>query len=170
MPTIRSVVGAVSPPQVVSTAVPITTLQHPGWASVRPWRVLCWRTTIIVLPLPILTPFPNVTGHIIEPISIGRETAYWRTFTPLVLPTGTIIVGIIVRYLISPWITFSYQASTGCILSLRFCQQSLAYPLGVSRRIIPGHMHHWILVSRRILGYIVPLVVAIATLIENPLN
>ena len=74
--------GRISQPQVVGIIEPRTTQQH--------FLVL---TTII----PILTPLPNVTGHIIQAITVGRVTAYYRCFS-----NATTIVGIVMANLIPP--------------------------------------------------------------------
>ena len=71
--------------------------------------------------VPIAAPFGDMSGHIIEFITIDDKTTYWSTFTPLVFTTRTGIVSIVVCDLIIRWTLLAAKSTSGCILSFGFC-------------------------------------------------
>ena len=131
-------------PQVGSIAETRPALQHPA---------------IFVAIIPILTPFPNVTRHIKQTISIRLKTSYWGTIFPLIFAIYAIRVCIIFRFrlIVSPWILFVNQPASGSPFPLYLCWQSFPGPFSISSRIVPSDINHRMFFGGGILIDLIPI-------------
>lgn len=73
---IRLAPEAIRRPHERRIAVPAPAPDNPVRASLRSLRIALRTIGIIIFSIPIRTPFPYITTHIIEPKGIGRKTPY----------------------------------------------------------------------------------------------
>src|SRR5262245_52433736 len=143
-----------------------TALLHPLW---REWpggvvgtkgagRVVGHHTGASAIQLsivPVGTPLPDVAGHVIEPIAVGRERLHRRR--PLVAVLGSVLVRelalpevgerLLVGWLVvAPGIGLAIQSTTGGELPLRLGRQTLAGPLRIGHGIVPGDVNNGMIV------------------------
>jgi len=97
---------------------------------------------IIVDTIPVGGPLPDVTGHVVKAVSIGRERSHGRGSVESIVirvlvwkvPLKSIRHVLPVRTeRIAPNEGFSSKAATGGELPLRFGRKTLASPLAYAR-------------------------------------
>ena len=100
---------------------------------------------VVIGPIPIAAPLPDVTGHVIEAVGVwgkgsGRCQSREAVFTR-VLDRKLTLIG--VRHelasgfeLVAPGIEFAGHAAARCEFPLRFAGQPFPGPLGVSLSIV----------------------------------
>ena len=129
-------------------------LHHLRLTPRRPNRILHRRRRRKLIRKPIRTPLPHITRHRIQPKSIRRKASHRTSSRPSILsrihpwklPLPDIAqMPSLRRQLIAPRIQLLLQPTPRGILPLRLRRQRLPRPGRISRRIIPGDMHHRIL-------------------------
>src|SRR2546430_5270988 len=111
----------------------------------RAFGILRRTAGVVVRPIPIVAPLPNVASHVIKPVAVGRETGnrrgsaetiglsvfIWETALPDVrLPSS---VG---RLRLAPNVGVAIQATPRSIFPFRFGRQSVGRSPGVGQRVL----------------------------------
>src|SRR5689334_7513283 len=116
-----------------------------GW----PLRIGSRAYFVIIFTKPVSAPLPYVAGHVVQAIAVRRKCANRRASYEAVgsqvmrrknaLPAIRQILAFRIQ-LIAPGIFFPGEPAALGIFKLGFGRQTLARPLRISRRIIPGNL------------------------------
>src|SRR5215831_4978626 len=110
-----------------------------------------WRLSPVPRREVVAGPFPDVAGHVVEPVAVRRERAHRRgalvAVGEQVLPGELPLPGVghhdsIRRELIAPGVDRAVQAAPGRVLPLRLGGQFLAGPRRVRLSVGIGDVGH----------------------------
>src|SRR5215470_8171745 len=127
----------------------------PGPGRARPGSTGRAASALRLSPVPrrevVAGPFPDVAGHVVEPVAVRGERAHRRgalvAVGEQVLPGELTLPGVghhdpIRRELIAPGVGRAVQAAPGRVLPLRLGGQFLAGPRGVRLGVFVGDVGH----------------------------
>ncbi len=78
----------------VCKAVPTAAAKNTIGAAGRAWRIFCRAVSVVVPLIPIVASLPHITGHIVETVAVGCETAQRRSVGEhAVLPVRMVALG-----------------------------------------------------------------------------
>lgn len=106
---------------------------------------------LVMILVPIRSPFPNVSCHLVEPIAVRWKAAYrpnaFKTVLVQILPGKLTLpcVGHVCttrREIIAPYELSSRQSSSRGKLPLGFHRQLFADPFGIGFHVFIGDLHY----------------------------
>ena len=105
---------------------------------------------VVVRPVPVAGPLPDVARHVIEAISIRWEMSDWRNTAVAVVPSVRVGEVTLMRIchplvmftkLVSPRIGLAGKPAASGELPLGLCRQAFPRPLCIGQRIVVGNVH-----------------------------
>src|SRR2546425_5689258 len=105
--------------------------------------------------IPVAAPLPDVAGHVVQPVAVGRESLDRRgafvavgsgvLVRKLALPEIGMNVGV-GRLVIAPDVGFIVQSAARRELPLSLSRQALAGPRGIGDGVVPGDVNNGMIV------------------------
>src|SRR5262249_4516914 len=97
--------------------------------------------------VPVAAPLPDVAGHVVQAVAVGRERLHRRgalvAVPGRVLPRELALPAVALRLLlreglVAPGVGLAFQTAPGGELPFRLGRQSLPGPLRISNGVVPG--------------------------------
>ena len=113
---------------------------------------------VVVGPIPVAGPLPDVAGHVVEAVAVGRELRHRpdaavailaRVFVREVHPGECWPSRGPWRELVAPRVELAAQPASRRELPLRFRRQPLARPRRIRHRVVVRDLHHGVLLATR---------------------
>lgn len=105
---------------------------------------------------PVRAPLPEVAGHVVEPEAVGPVGVGRCGAAKAVLggvPGGKMSLPDVATVpttggeLVAPRVTASYRSPSGRVLPFDLCGQPQPRPVAVGGSVVPGHLHHRMLLA-----------------------